>query len=121
MFLANATSRRSHLNSAYWVYCHAYLSSIDFFQNKLCQKNSFRNTIRVSSSLNPDQVRRFVGPDLGPNCLQRLSADDTSIQRVYCLSALYTTVICSLICLCTLVVYIANNRNPNQIAPKGAG
>ena len=25
----------------------------------------------------------FVVPDLGPNCLQRLSADDTSMQRVY--------------------------------------
>ena len=24
-----------------------------------------------------------VGPDLGPNCLQRLSADDTSKKRVY--------------------------------------
>ena len=23
----------------------------------------------------------FVGPDLGPNCLQRLSADDKSLQR----------------------------------------
>ena len=39
-------------------------------------KNSFRNTIRVSISLDPDQARRFVGPDLGPNCLQKLSADD---------------------------------------------
>ena len=36
----------------------------------------------MSNSLDPDQVRRFVGPDLGPNCLQRLSADDTSRQRV---------------------------------------
>ena len=26
---------------------------------------------------------RFVGPDLGPNCLQRLSADGTSKHRVY--------------------------------------
>ena len=26
----------------------------------------------------------FVGPDLGPNCLQSLSADDTSRQRVKC-------------------------------------
>ena len=26
-------------------------------------------------SLNPDQARHFVGPDLGPNFLQRLSAD----------------------------------------------
>ena len=33
-------------------------------------------------SLDPDQARHFVGPDLGPNCLQRLSADDTSEQRV---------------------------------------
>ena len=27
-----------------------------------------------------DQARHFVRPDLGPNCLQRLSADDTSRQ-----------------------------------------
>ena len=40
------------------------------------KKKSFRNTIRVSNSLDPDQARRFVGHDLGPNCLQRLSADD---------------------------------------------
>ena len=26
--------------------------------------------------LDPDQARRFGEPDLGPNCLQRLSADD---------------------------------------------
>ena len=45
-------------------------------------KSSFRNNIRVSSSLDPDQARQFVGPDLGPNCLQRLSADDTSRQKV---------------------------------------
>ena len=37
----------------------------------------FRNTIRVSNSLDPDQAQHFVGPDLGPNCLQRLSADET--------------------------------------------
>ena len=29
----------------------------------------------MSYSLDPDQARHFVGPDLGPNCLQRLSAD----------------------------------------------
>ena len=32
--------------------------------------------------LDPDQAQRFVGPDLGPNCLPRLSADDTGRQRV---------------------------------------
>ena len=41
-------------------------------------KTSFRNTTRVSNNLDPDQARRSVGPDLDPNCLQRLSADDTS-------------------------------------------
>ena len=33
------------------------------------------NTIRVSNSLDPDQAKHFVGPDLGPNYLQRLSGD----------------------------------------------
>ena len=34
----------------------------------------FRNNIRVSSSLDPDQAQRFVTLDQGPNCLQRLLA-----------------------------------------------
>ena len=41
-------------------------------------ENSFRNNIRVSNSLDPDQARRFVGPDLGPIFLPRLSAEDES-------------------------------------------
>ena len=49
--------------------------------NKLFLKNSFRNTIRMSNSWDPDQARLFVRPDLGPNCLPRLSADDTGRQR----------------------------------------
>ena len=36
----------------------------------------------MSKSLDPDQARRFVGPDLSPNCLPRLSADDTGKQSV---------------------------------------
>ena len=39
-------------------------------------KSSFRNTNRVSNSLDPDQDRHFVSPDLNPSCLKRLSADD---------------------------------------------
>ena len=34
-------------------------------------KLSFRNISRVPSRLDPDHARRFVGTDLGPNCLQR--------------------------------------------------
>ena len=40
------------------------LSSADFFSNLTFSKNSFRNPIRVSSSLDPDQDRHSVGPDL---------------------------------------------------------
>ena len=36
----------------------------------------------MSNSLDPGQARHFVGPDLGPNCLQMLSTDGTSRQRV---------------------------------------
>ena len=31
----------------------------------------------MSNGLDQDQDRHSVGPDLGPNCLQMLSADDT--------------------------------------------
>ena len=41
-------------------------------------KSSFCVINRVSSSLNTDHDRQNVGPDLGPNCLQRLSADEKS-------------------------------------------
>ena len=46
------------------------------------RKYSFSNTNRVSKSLNQDRARRFDGPNLDPNCLQQLLADDTSKQGV---------------------------------------
>ena len=58
-----------------------FLRSADFFRI-IFFENSLRNTIRVSNSLDPDQALHSVGPDLGPNCLQNLSADDTSRQKV---------------------------------------
>ena len=33
----------------------------------------------MSNSLDPDHAQHFVGPDLGQNCLQMLSADDACI------------------------------------------
>ena len=56
-------------------FCYHLLTFFHFF----FQKNSFRNTIRVSNNLDLDQDRYSVGPDLGPNCLQRLSADDKKL------------------------------------------
>ena len=35
----------------------------------------------MSNSLDPNQAQHTVGPDLVPNCLQKLSAEDTSGQR----------------------------------------
>ena len=58
-----------------------FSSSADFFQNQLFG-NFFRDTIRVKNSFDPDLAQHFVGPDLGPNCLESLSADDTSWKRV---------------------------------------
>ena len=36
----------------------------------------------VSNSLVPDQDRCIVGPDLSPNCLQRLAAEGPRRQRL---------------------------------------
>ena len=61
--------------------CHEMVIDLSKIFNRMeClstfSKNSFRNMIRVSNSSDPDQVRCSVGPDLGPKCLQKLSADD---------------------------------------------
>ena len=54
-----------------------------FFSSKIAFfMISFSNTFRLSNSLDVDQARHYVGPDLGSNCLQRLSADDTGRQVV---------------------------------------
>ena len=65
------------------IFCRCLIFSKSTFSN-----SSFRNAIRVSNSLDLGQARHHVGPDLGPNCLQRLSmliymALNTSRQRVY--------------------------------------
>ena len=52
--------------------CMLIYRLLNFFKINF-SKNSFRNTI---------SVEHFVGPDLGPNYLQRLLADDTSRSRI---------------------------------------
>ena len=81
-----------------WEIFHAFLSSADFFQNQLFLNNSFRNTIRVSNSLDSDH--------LGPNCLQRLSADDT--KRLKSNSFLASGA------FCLLLITFANSLDPDQ-------
>ena len=53
-----------------------FLLCANFFQNQLFRK-ILSGIPSVSTSLDPDQTRHFVGSDLGLNCLLKLSADDT--------------------------------------------
>ena len=49
-----------------------FLSSADIYKKSFFSKISFSNTIRVPNSLDADQARRLVGPDLSLNCLKFL-------------------------------------------------
>ena len=63
----------------YHIYTHllyTLLSSADIFSKSTFFKKIFQERIH-SVNLDPDQARNLVGPGLGPNCLPRLSADDT--------------------------------------------
>ena len=54
---------------ACWVILHAFVVC-GFFSELAFLKISFRNTIRVTNSLDPDHDLHFVDLDLGPNCIQ---------------------------------------------------
>ena len=64
---------------ACWVIAILLLPSADSFSKLTSLKDSFMNTIIVSNGLDPDQDQQSVGPDLGPNRLQRLSADKSHL------------------------------------------
>ena len=54
-----------------WLFCHLLIFFKIIFYTK-----SLKNTIGVSNGLDPDQDWYSVSSDLGPNHLQRLSADN---------------------------------------------
>ena len=58
--------------SACWKILHAPMVS------DLISKSTFSKILSMSNSLDPDQAQHFAGPDLGQNCLQRLTADNKS-------------------------------------------
>ena len=86
---------------AFWVIYSCFFVVCWLFSKSTFSKNSFRNTIRVSNSLDPD---------LGPNCLQRLSADDT---RINCFPANYDNG-----CLHSLLLMCYGGLNCKQYGPK---
>ena len=69
-------------NFSCWVIFHDFFVVCRYFSKSTFLKNSLENTNRVSNRLDPDQAQHVVGPDLGTNCLQRLSADDTNKHSV---------------------------------------
>ena len=81
VFLTDRLGLQSCLLGNFPVFCR--LLFFFLFSKSTFSKYSFRNTTRVSNSLDPEQAKCFVKPDLGPNCLQKLSADDISLQRVF--------------------------------------
>ena len=60
------------------------MSSADFFKINFLKK--FFQEYHQS-------VKQFVGPDLGPKCLQKLSADDTMRRHVHSVFIILSMVI----------------------------
>ena len=58
---------------------HAGKYSVNLWRRLIFFKFTFLKNVKQFRS---NQVRRFVGPDLYPTCLQRLSAEDSSRPRV---------------------------------------
>ena len=81
---------KSQLNSLPAGYFMLFLLSADSFSKFTFSKHSFRNTIRKSNSLD----QHFVGPDLGPNFLQRLSEADKSCSSQVVLEILISGSLC---------------------------
>ena len=46
--------------------------------------NSFRNNINLANSLDSDQARHFVGPDLVPSCLQKYQQTTPAGRELIC-------------------------------------
>ena len=66
---------------AFWVIFHTFCCLLIFSKSTFSRKKQLRNTFQVSVWI---QIRPnlFVRPDLCLDCLQKLSAGDTSGRRV---------------------------------------
>ena len=55
------------------------LLSFDFFKIIFFKKKNVSGIVSECNSVDPDQDGHPVDPDLGPTCLQKLSAADKSL------------------------------------------
>ena len=67
----------NNFSSFFFCRLQIFFKIIFFFFKKF-----FQECHQSVKQFDPDQAQHFIGPDLGPNCLQRLSADDTRRQKV---------------------------------------
>ena len=70
-----------------WEIFHAFMSSADFFKINFWG-NFFQEYHQSVKQFGSRSGPTFVGPDLGPNCLQKLSADDT-YNEMSCAQCVY--------------------------------
>ena len=61
---------------------HACFLSSNFSKAIIISRKFLTQIPSVLNSLDPDQARHFVWPDLGPNCLQQLSVKNITRLRV---------------------------------------
>ena len=65
-----------------WKFCMFFCRLLNLFKNPNFRKIISGIPSECQNSLDQDQARQNVWPDLGPNVLGRLSADHTGRQRV---------------------------------------
>ena len=88
------------------------ITSNDFFFKMNFFKLFFQEH-GVSNGLAQDQDRHSVGPDLGPNCLHRLSAVDKLQARKVLRSVTVTMLIPAYIAHCTRTLFNITSCNYN--------
>ena len=65
-----------------WLIIHFKCLHARYFACIYVYLNFLKKLLRVSNSLDSGQALYFIWPDLCPNCLRSLSADNTGRQRV---------------------------------------
>ena len=69
-----------------------FLLSANFFPKSTIPKNYFMNSFRVSNSLDPDQARHFVGPDLDPKLFAKIISRQQTQVKSYIIDSFPTKV-----------------------------
>ena len=66
--------------SARWIIFSCIFCRLLTFYRVAFSKKSFKDTIRLSNTLDPNRVQRH---DQGPNCLQRKAADNKELRALW--------------------------------------